>query len=114
MRNFALTLLAGASVLVASNAFAADVFVQTGDDGLANPAAITQARLVCDEGGRCYRTRASRRVVIRQDYGDSYDYAPRERYIERPGYYDESPRVGIGLGGPGGVGIGFGGDRNRW
>lgn len=114
MKNFALILLASASVLVASNAFAADVFVPTGDNGLSNPAAITQVRLVCDQDGRCYRTRGSRRVVIQQDYGDSYNYAPRERYIEQRGYYDESPRVGIGLGGPGGVGIGFGGDRNRW
>ena len=39
-------------------------------------------------------------------------YAPRERYIERRGYYDggyynSGPSVGIGVG-PGGVGIGFG------
>ena len=47
-----------------------------------------------------------------RDYGDSYNYAPRERYIERRGYYDggyynDGPSVGIGVG-PGGVGVGFG------
>jgi hypothetical protein len=42
----------------------------------------------------------------------SYNYAPRERYIERRGYYeggyyDNGPSVGIGVG-PGGVGFGVG------
>src|SRR6267142_463448 len=46
------------------------------------------------------------------DYGGSYNYVPRERYIERRGYYDggyydNGPSVGIGVG-PGGVGVGFG------
>jgi len=49
----------------------------------------------------------SRRVIVE----DSYGYAPRERYIERRGYYDGDyyggPRVGIGIG-PGGVGVGVG------
>jgi hypothetical protein len=68
---------------------------------------IENVRLVCDEAGRCYRTRGGRRVVERE-YGDSYNYyAPRERYIERRGYYDDGPRVGIGVG-PGGVGVGVG------
>jgi hypothetical protein len=62
--------------------------------------------------GQCYRTRGSRRVIIQQEYGNSYNYVPRERYIERRGYYDggyynEGPGVGIGVG-PGGVGVGFG------
>jgi hypothetical protein len=71
---------------------------------------IEKVRTVCDEYGRCYRTRG-RRVVIHRDYGDSYNYAPRERYIERRGYYDggydNGPSVGIGVG-PGGVGFGVG------
>jgi hypothetical protein len=49
---------------------------------------IVNVRLVCDEYGRCYRTRGGQRVVIQQEYGDSYNYAPRERYLERRGYYD--------------------------
>jgi hypothetical protein len=72
---------------------------------------IENVRMVCDESGRCYRTRGGQRVIIQRDY-DSYNYAPRERYIERRGYYDggyynNGPSVGIGVG-PGGVGIGFG------
>ena len=66
--------------------------------------------MVCDEYGRCYRT-GGRRVVIQRDYGDSYNYAPRERYIERRGYYDggydNGPSVGIRRR-PGGVGFGVG------
>jgi hypothetical protein len=48
-------------------------------------------------------------VVIQQGYDDSYNYAPRERYIERRGYYDDQPRSGIGFSAPGvSVGIGTG------
>jgi hypothetical protein len=72
--------------------------VTTPDNGIEN------VRMVCNEYGRCWRDR-SRRVVVE----DSYNYAPRERYIERRGYYDggyrEGPSVGIGVG-PGGVGVG--------
>ena len=69
---------------------------------------IENVRLVCDEYGRCWRQRGARRVVVE----DSYNYAPRERYIERRGYYgggyyNSGPSVGIGVG-PGGVGVGFG------
>jgi hypothetical protein len=72
---------------------------------------IENVRLVCDEFGRCYRSGGGR-VIIREGYGEGYNYAPRERYIERRGYYDGGyynggPSVGIGVG-PGGVGIGFG------
>jgi hypothetical protein len=64
---------------------------------------IQNVRMVCDEDGRCWRQRGSRRVYV-----DSYNYyAPRERYIERRRYYDDGPRVGIGVG-PGGVGVGVG------
>lgn len=112
MRKFALTLLASAGVLVTGSAFAADTFVHSEQYSPAD--AVTQVRMVCDQYGRCYNNRGSRRVVIQQGYGDSYNYAPRERYIERRGYddggyYNDGPRVGVGIGG---VGIGFGG--NRW
>jgi hypothetical protein len=49
-------------------------------------------------------------VIIR----DSYDYAPRERYIERRTYrdWDDGPRAGVGIRAPGvSVGVGVGGDR---
>ena len=62
--------------------------------------------------GLGYRTRGGQQVIIQQECGDSYNYAPRERYIERRGYYDggyhdNGPTAGIGVG-PGGVGLGFG------
>jgi len=103
-------MLAGAGMLVATSAFAADTLVQTGVYTPADNPGLTNVRMVCDEAGRCYRTRDSRRVVI-QEYGDSYNYAPRERYIERRGYYNDGPRVGVGIG-PSGVGIGV--DAGRW
>jgi hypothetical protein len=47
-------------------------------------------------------------VIIR----DSYNYAPRERYIERRHYRDwDEPRAGIGFHAPG-VSVGIG--DNRW
>jgi len=72
---------------------------------------VENVRVVCDQSGQCFRTRGARRVVIQRDY-DSYNYAPREGYIERRGYYgggyyNEGTRVGIGIG-RGGLGIGFG------
>ena len=42
---------------------------------------------------------------------DSYN-APRERYIERRGYYDDRPAAGVGIRAPGvSIGVGVGGDR---
>ena len=74
---------------------------------------VDSVRLVCDQRGRCIRTRGGPRVVVQRGY-DSYNYGPRERYIDGRGYggggyYDRGPGVGIGVG-PGGVGVGFG----RW
>jgi hypothetical protein len=74
---------------------------------------VQSVRLVCDQNGRCIRTRNGPRVVIQRGY-DSYNYAPREGYVVRRGYddggyYDRGPGVGIGIG-PVGVGVGFG----RW
>lgn len=105
MRKLILPLAIGASALFASAVSAAPLSNRLAvipDNGIEN------VRLVCDEFGRCYRTRGGSRV-----YGDSYGYyAPRERYIERRGYYDrgyydDGPSVGIGVG-PGGVGFGVG------
>lgn len=109
MKNVIVSLAIGAGTLFASAAYASPLsngLSTLPDNGIEN------VRLVCNEYGRCYRTRGGRRVVIQQEDGGSYDYAPRERYIERRGYHDggyynDGPRVGIGVG-PGGVGIGFG------
>lgn len=67
---------------------------------------IQNIRMVCNEEGRCWRERGERRVIIRER-GDSYGYAPDERYIERGGYEE---RGGIGFRAPG-VSVGIGTDR---
>ena len=109
MRNLVISLAVGAGALLSSGANAAPL---TLSPSMQPDTGIEQVRLVCDDYGRCYRTRGGRRVVIQQDYGDRYNYVPRERYVERRGYYDggyynSGPSVGIGVG-PGGVGVGFG------
>ena len=108
----ATALLAGAGVLFANGAMAANVFTNDATYLGMNQPNVEQVRLVCDDSGRCYRSRGSRRVVIQQSYGDSYNNAPREQYIERRGYYyDDQPRPGIGFSAPG-VSIGIG--NGRW
>ncbi len=109
MKSLFVSLAVGAGALLLSGANAAPLSISPSalPDNI-----IENVRLVCDDFGRCYRTREGRRVVIQQDYGDAYNYVPRERYIERRGYYDggyydNGPSVGIGVG-PGGVGFGFG------
>jgi hypothetical protein len=109
MRKISIALLAGAGVLFANSVTAADMF--THDDAaylaIGQPS-VEQVRLVCDEYGRCVRSRESRRVIIEPRYGDSYAYAPREQYIEAPreeyieprGYY-EQPRPGVARSAPG-------------
>ena len=105
MKKLIVSLAIGAGALLATGAHAAPLsngIAAMPDNGIEN------VRMVCDEFGRCYRTRGGRRVVVEREYGDSYNYyAPRERYIERRGYYDDGPSVGIGVG-PGGVGVGVG------
>lgn len=110
MKNLVVSFAIGVGALLSSGANAAPLAVSPSvlpDNGIEN------VRMVCDQYGRCYRTRGGRRVVIQQGYDDSYNYAPRERYIERRGYYggggyyNEGPSVGIGVG-PGGVGVGVG------
>jgi hypothetical protein len=107
MRNVAIMLLAGAGALFAGSANAADIYTSS---GYTNADLTQQVRLVCDDSGRCYRTRGGSRVIIR----DSYDYAPRERYIERRDYrdrdWDDGPHAGVGFRAPG-VSVGVGGDR---
>ena len=109
MKNVIVSLALGAGALFASAATAAPL---SSGAMMLPDSAIENVRLVCDEYGRCYRTRGGRRVVIQQEYGDSYNYVPRDRYIERRGYdgggyYNDGHSVGIGVG-PGGVGVGVG------
>ena len=111
MRNVVLALTLASSALLSTAVSAAPLAVNpavTPDTG------IEQVRMVCDDLGRCYRTRGGARVIVREGY-DSYNYAPRERYIERRGYYDggyyaPGPSIGIGVG-PVGVGVDVG---PRW
>lgn len=111
MKRFAIALLAGVGALSAAGAAKASDIVTTTE--WSNPDLVQQVRLVCDDAGRCYRTRGGRRVVV-EEYGNSYNYAPRERYIERryynDGYYSSGPSVGIRAPGVS-VGVGVGSDR---
>jgi hypothetical protein len=111
MRKLAIMLLAGSGALFAGSANAAD-FYTSGE--YATPELQQQVRVVCNEDGRCYRTRGGGRVIIQDNY-DSYNYAPRERYIERRSYrgdWDDGPRAGVGFRAPGvSVGVGVGDDR---
>jgi hypothetical protein len=109
MNKTIISLALGASALFATAASAAPLtngIVAVPDNGIEN------VRMVCDQyGRRCWQDRGPRRVIVQ----DSYNYAPRERYIEQRGYYDggyynNGPSVGVGVG-PVGVGIGFG---PRW
>jgi hypothetical protein len=106
MRKIAIGLLAGAGALLAGSANASDIYTST---EYTNSDLIQQVRMVCDDSGRCYRSRESR-VIVR----DSYNYAPRERYIERRHYRDyDEPRAGVGIRAPG-VSVGVGVDSDRW
>jgi hypothetical protein len=106
MKTVAIALLAGVGALSAGSAAKATDIYTTSE--YSNPDLVQQVRTVCDEDGRCYRTRGGSRVIIR----DSYNYAPRERYIERRHYRDwDEPRAGIGFHAPG-VSVGIG--DNRW
>jgi hypothetical protein len=103
MNKLAISLAVGTAALLATAASAAPLSVVP----VAQDSNIQNVRMVCNEDGRCWRDRGQRRVIIR-DSRDSYDYAPRERYIERRGYEERGP--GIGFRAPG-VSIGIGGDR---
>jgi hypothetical protein len=99
MRKIAMTLLAGAGALFVGGANASDIYTSS---EYTNTDLVQPVRMICNDDGRCYRTRGGSRVIVE----DSYNYAPRERYIERRGYED---RGGIGFSAPGvSVGIGTG------
>ena len=107
MRKIATGLLAGVGALLTGSANASDIYTSSEytDSDLAQ-----QVRMVCDDSGRCYRTRGESRVIVR----DSYAYQPRERYIEQRRYRDyDEPRAGVGIRAPG-VSVGVGVDSDRW
>jgi hypothetical protein len=104
MKNLAIYLAAGATALFMTAASAAPLSAEM--SLVAPESNIQNVRMVCSENGRCWRERSERRVIVREP-GDSYGYAPRERYIERRGYED---RGGIGFRAPG-VSVGIGTDR---
>src|SRR6476646_1771955 len=108
MRKIAIGLMAGAGALMAGSANASDIYTTS---EYSNADLVQQVRMVCDEDGRCYRTRGGSRVIVRDSY--AY-YEPRDRYYERRTYRDrdDGPRAGVGIRTPGvSVGVGVGGDR---
>ncbi len=105
MNNLAISLAVGATALFASAASAAPL---SADLSVVPASNVQNVRMVCDEYGRCWREHGERRVIIREP-GDSYGYAPRDRYIDRRGY-DEDRGPGIGFRAPG-VSVGIGPDR---
>jgi hypothetical protein len=107
MKKIAIGLLAGTGALIAGSANASDIYTTS---QYANPDLVQQVRMICDDSGRCYRSRGESRVIVR----DSYAYAPRERYIEHRRYRDwDEPRAGVGIRAPG-VSVGVGVDNDRW
>lgn len=105
MNSLSISLAVGASALFMTAASAAPL---TADVSIGPVNNIQNVRMTCNENGRCWRERDERRVIVR-DPGDSYGYAPRERYIERRGY-DGDRGGGIGFRAPG-VSVGIGTDR---
>lgn len=102
MRIIALGALA-ATAMLASPASAAPLNAST--IGSAEVAKLDQVRLVCNEYGRCFRTRGPR--YVQRYYGDDDDgYVVRRsyRYYGSPGYYDR----GYGYGAGPSVGFSFG------
>jgi hypothetical protein len=109
MKNMVISLALGAGAIFASST--ADAAPLTKSLAMLPNDNIENVRLVCDQYGRCYRTRGGRRVIIEEGYGDGYapGYYGGPRYYGGPGYYGGGygPSVGVGVG-PGGVGVGFG------
>jgi hypothetical protein len=92
-----------ATALLASAASAAPLSpTAIGSAGVAN---VDQVRLVCNEYGRCFRTRGPR--YVQRYYGDDDAYVVRRSYGYYgggPGYYDR----GYGYGGGPSIGFSFG------
>ena len=99
MRTFAVSLFAGAAALVAGSAAQAaplSPVAPTLDSG------IEKVRTVCDDFGRCWRDRGSRRVIIERDAYNYYEprrYRHRHHHHHGPGIHFGAPGVSIGIGG---------------
>ena len=92
--------IAGAAMLLASAASAAPLSpAAVGTSAASN---IDEVRLVCNEYGRCWRSRGPRYVY--RGYDDGY-YAPRRSYGYGAGpdygggYYGGGPSIGFSFGG---------------
>jgi hypothetical protein len=97
----------GATTLLASAASAAPL--SPAAVGIAEASSIDQVRLVCNEDGRCFRTRGPRYV---QRYVDDGYYPRRSyNYYGGPGYYS-GPAYGGYYGGGPSIGFSFG--TGRW
>lgn len=108
MRKIAISLLAGAGAFTAGSATASDIYTSS---EYTNSDLVQQVRMVCDDDGRCYRTRGGSRVIVRDSYArDSYARAPRGRYIEERRYRDRDDGPSVGIRAPG-VSVGVGNDR---
>ena len=64
MKNLIMSLAIGAGALLSSGANAAPLAI---NPSMQPDTGIEQVRLVCDDYGRCYRTRGGRRVVIQRN-----------------------------------------------
>ena len=107
MRKLTIALLAGVGALFVGSANASDIYTSS---EYRNSDLLQPVRMICNEDAQCFSTRGGSRVIIR----DSYNYMPRERYIERRSYrdWDDGPRAGVGFRAPGvSVGVGVGNDR---
>jgi len=98
-----LALGAAAAALLGSAAVAAPM--NSTAIGSAEVSAIDQVRLVCNEYGRCYRTRGPR--YVQRYYGGDDGYVVRRSYgsYGGPGYYDRGydyygsgPSIGFSFG----------------
>jgi hypothetical protein len=113
MKTLTTTILASAAgtlFMTAASAAPLSAGASVAARAVASNSDIQNVRMVCNEDGRCWRERGERRVIIHENR-DAYDYAPRERYIERRTYDDRryEDRGGIGIRAPG-VSVGIGSD----
>ena len=109
--NRRLLLATGAAVAIATSAFASAASaapLNATPIGSAEVANVDQVRLVCNEYGRCFRTRGPR--YVQRYYGGDDGYVVRRSYgyYGGPGYYDR----GYGYGGGPSIGFSFG--TGRW
>jgi hypothetical protein len=95
----------GATALLASAASAAPL--NPAAVGTPEASTIDQVRLVCNEYGRCWRTRGPRYVYRSYDDDDGYYVRRSYGYYGGPGYYN-GPAYGGYYGGGPSFGFSFG------